>query len=62
MGCTLVRFTRQENCDLEELVHRPGSVLAHILENVIVAPEGHGRVGVAEHLGDSVKRHTLAES
>jgi hypothetical protein len=24
MGCTLVRFTRQEICDLEELVHRSG--------------------------------------
>ena len=30
--------------DLKELVHHPGGVLAHILEDVGVPPESHGRV------------------
>ena len=32
---------------LEELVHRPAALILHVLEHVSVAPEGHGRVGVA---------------
>jgi hypothetical protein len=32
---------------LEKFVHRTGGVLAHFLEDVDVAPEGHRGVGVA---------------
>jgi hypothetical protein len=32
--------------DLEEVVHSPGGVIAHFLEDVSVPPEGHRRVGV----------------
>ena len=32
------------------------AVLAHILEDVGVPPEGHRQVGVAEHPGDCVER------
>ena len=46
---------------LEELVHRPGGVLAHIFEDVGVAPEGHCRIGMAEHLGDRVERDALPQ-
>jgi hypothetical protein len=35
---------------LEKLVHRPGALILHVLKDVRVAPEGHGQVGVAEHL------------
>ena len=45
---------------LEEVVHRPTALVLHILEDVGVAPEGHGRVGVAEHLRDGVQWHPLA--
>jgi phosphoenolpyruvate synthase/pyruvate phosphate dikinase len=45
----------------EELVHRPTALVFHVLEDVSVAPEGHDRVGVAEHLRDSVESHPLAE-
>jgi hypothetical protein len=34
----------QEIRVLEELVHRPGGVFAHVVEDVGVAPEGHRRV------------------
>jgi hypothetical protein len=30
--------------DLEELVHRPGGVLAHVLQDVGIPPEGHRRI------------------
>jgi hypothetical protein len=46
---------------LEKLVHRPGGVLAHILEDVGVPSEGHRRVGVAEHPGDRVERNALPQ-
>jgi hypothetical protein len=36
-------------CALEELVHRSATLVLHVLEDVGVAPEGHRRVGVAEH-------------
>jgi hypothetical protein len=45
----------------EKLVHGPGSVLAHILEDVGVPSECHGRLGVAEHPGDHVERGALAQ-
>ena len=45
----------------EELVHRPGGVLAHILEDVGVPSEGHRRVGMAEHPGDRVERNCLPQ-
>jgi hypothetical protein len=35
---------------LEEVVPRSAALVFHILEHVSVAPEGHGRIGVAEHL------------
>jgi hypothetical protein len=40
---SLYRGTRA----LEELVHRPTALVLHVLEDVCVTPEGHGRVGVA---------------
>ncbi len=46
---------------LKELVHRPAALILHVLEDVGVAPEGHRRIGVAEHLGDGVQGHALAE-
>jgi hypothetical protein len=49
MACTFVRLSHAGVRDLEELVHRPGGVLAYILEDVGVPPEHHRRVGVADH-------------
>jgi hypothetical protein len=49
------------NPRLKELVHRPGGILSHILEDVGVPSEGHRRVGVAEHPGDRVERNALAQ-
>jgi hypothetical protein len=40
-------FVSRNSRDLEKLVHSPGCVLAHILEDVGVAPEGHRGIGVA---------------
>jgi hypothetical protein len=56
-----VRFAGEETRVLEELVHRPAALVLHVLEDVRVAPEGHGRVRVAEHLRDRVKRDVLAQ-
>jgi hypothetical protein len=43
----------------EELVHRPGSIIAHIIEDVGIPSKGHRRVGVAKRPGDRVKRNFL---
>ena len=51
----------QEIGDLKEFVHRPSSVLAHILEHVSVAPQGHGGIGVTKHLRDRVEGDTLSK-
>ena len=32
---------------LEKLVHRPGALALHVLEDVSIAPEGHRGIGVA---------------
>jgi hypothetical protein len=45
----------------EKFVHCLQRVLAHILEDVGVPPEGHRRVGVAEQLGDRVERDALPQ-
>ena len=38
----------------KELVHSPGGVLLHVVENIGVSSEGHREVGVADHLADDV--------
>src|SRR5215211_8326616 len=45
----------------EKFVHRPGGVIAHVLEDVSIPPEGHRRVGVAKHPRDRVERYALAQ-
>ena len=39
----------------------PGGVLAHVLEDVSVFPEGHRRVGVAEQFGHRVEWNALMQ-
>jgi hypothetical protein len=46
---------------LIELVHRPGGLIAHVLEDLSVPPQSHRRVGVVKRRGDGEERHALAD-
>jgi hypothetical protein len=46
MGCTFVRFTPQEICDLEELVHRSGEPV--VVKGVIK--------GLFDHASDPLRK------
>ena len=59
---SLLPQTALQNCrdhssdlDLEKVIHRPTALILHVLEDVGIAPEGHRRIGVAEHPGDRVE-------
>ena len=45
----------------EKFVHRPGGIVAHVVEDVCVAAERNPRASMADHLGDRVERNALAE-
>ena len=45
----------------EKFIHRPGGIVAHVVEDVGVTAERHRRVSMAEHLGARVKGNPLAE-
>jgi hypothetical protein len=61
-GCsTKTGNLHREIRGLKELVHRPGGVFAHILEDVGVSSEGHRRAGVSEHPGYRMERDALPQ-